>query len=78
MYIDDENNGGLIVYDYYNNKARRYYGDTMKIEDDVTFHIEGEDYTINTPIDGIALTPDVSRLYWCPMTGYTIYSVDTA
>jgi len=31
-----------------------------------------------TPLDGIALYPDTTRLYYCPLNGLSLYSLPTS
>ena len=42
------------------------------------FTINGEEFTFDTPVDGIALTPDGLHLYFCPLSGFLLYRLPTS
>ncbi|WP_439839414.1 L-dopachrome tautomerase-related protein [Aeromonas caviae] len=77
-------NGGLIVYDRQQNKARRVLNNSKftSNEPNFFFNINGEPVLPNTPMltgaDGIALSGDKKTLYWTNLTGNTLYSIPTA
>lgn len=48
----------------------------MKILTFFSFLASGS-YNITTPADGIALSVDVSTLYYCPLSGFNLYSIPT-
>jgi len=71
--------GGLYAYDLSSNTARYWTDQSTQIEpSETTFNIEDSGtYTINTPCDGIALSVDTSTLYYCALSGVTVYSIPT-
>jgi len=74
--------GALVVYDRRLSRSRRF--------EDATTHgnnrgaqliIHGANCTpflAGAPVDGIALSPRADRLYYSPLGGFHLYSVDTA
>jgi sugar lactone lactonase YvrE len=76
-YISDTSgDGAIIVYDYTSNQARRWTGPGTALEPNTVFTINGINYTnIQAPSDGIALNPDASTVYYCPLTGYHLWSL---
>ena len=40
--------------------------------------INGEEFIFDTPVDGIALTPDGSYLFYCPLSGFLLHKLPTA
>jgi hypothetical protein len=37
--------------------------------------INGESFTMNTPVDGIALDREGKFIYYCPLAGYRMYRI---
>ena len=96
--------GGLIVYNFATNTARRVLDSVVSTQPDfdLWFSINGEKVLNNNPmqtgagnyfenfhiififllklfiLDGIALTPSTETLYYCPLTGRTLYSIPTS
>ena len=79
-YISDTGAvGGIIVYDYNSNTARRWGGDpTQQADATFSFTINNATYKLGTNEDGIALTPDLQTLFYCPLNGNHQYSIPTA
>jgi sugar lactone lactonase YvrE len=79
-YISDAGGaGGIVVYDRTSNSARRFADASTAADMSVNMTINGVYYpTIATPEDGIALSPDRSRLFYCALRGQTLYSLPTA
>ncbi len=85
-YITDSGKGALVVVDLASGRARRVLdGDSStQLEKDVVVKTDGR--PLRRPdgrgpefnADGIALSPDGSRLYWQALTGRTLYSIATA
>ena len=77
---DDAGDGGLIVVDLkHPNVMRRYVGESTMADPDSqnTYDLCGSKYTFGpSPSDGIALHPNRERLYYCALTGHTLYSLD--
>ena len=72
--------GGIIVFDRANDVSHRLEHDSMKSEPDganVTINGEHYDYS-GSPTDGIALSPDKSQLYWCPLGGVHLWQMPSA
>eukprot|EP01130_Rhizamoeba_saxonica_P017477 TRINITY_DN8482_c0_g1_i1.p1 TRINITY_DN8482_c0_g1~~TRINITY_DN8482_c0_g1_i1.p1 ORF type:complete len:447 (-),score=48.59 TRINITY_DN8482_c0_g1_i1:73-1413(-) len=75
---DTYNNGGIIIYDFNKNMARRFdstffLGPSM----DNTIDINDRKYPVVSPSDGIALTYDTNTLYFCTLSRIHLYSIDT-
>lgn len=75
--------GGLIVYNMRTKEMRRVLHQHVSTQD-VTgywFEIAGKrvwpDRPMRTGADGIDLAGDRKTLYWCPLTGRHLYSIDT-
>lgn len=90
-YISDSGNrsapanaSGIIVYDFRANTARRVLDRHPTTANDVSrpLTVNGEAVFPGQPlqvgINGIALTPDASRLYWGITTGDALYSAPTS
>jgi len=83
-YITDSNEGAIIVVNLVTGTSRRLLAhhpstkseDKTIIIDGVAFqHDDGSRSTVHA--DGIALTPDNSALYWRPLTGRSLYKIET-
>lgn len=76
--------GGLIVYDIVRDRLRRVLHQHESTQDvpGYWFQIDGRkvwpDAPMRTGADGIALSADRKRLYWCALTARHLYSIDTA
>jgi len=75
--------GGIVVYDRQNQRSRRFEDVTTHAATDTAsirpLVIHGTDYTeqlTGFPTDGIALSPDLDRVYWSALGGYHLYSID--
>jgi sugar lactone lactonase YvrE len=92
VYITDSGNGwpdhevvgGIIVYNMKTKQLRRVLNQHDSTQDvpGFRFSIAGRPVFTDRPIrlgsDGIALSADRSVLYYCPITGRNLYSIDTA
>lgn len=59
-------NGGIVVYDFVNDRSRRFDHVSLRGVDNTTIIINGVPFPMATPSDGIALTPDgLWVYYWC-------------
>jgi len=80
----DPLDGGLIVYNREENKARRVLNQTHFTGDDPNFVFNvGNRPVLNgqpmrTGADGIALSGDKKTLYWTNLTGNRLFSIPTA
>jgi hypothetical protein len=64
-YISDAGTAALVVYDLAAERSRRYADRTTQNDPSVDVTIKGRERgnsSITTPVDGIALTPDGSRV----------------
>jgi len=79
-YISDaRQQGGIIVYEYDSNTSWRWDDPTMHGEPLELRFCDGKVYPISpTGQDGIALSPDTTELYYCPLAGTGLFSVPTA
>lgn len=80
-YISVTNgDGGVIFFDLQRQFARRMTN-AYTLGDSTAATIEFcEQKTLTlgvSPSDGIALSPDGTLLYWCPLIGRTLYSIET-
>jgi sugar lactone lactonase YvrE len=71
--------GGIIVYDWTTNSARRWGGDVTQQHDPTyTVTINGVEYpTVRNNADGIALSTDLQTLYYCVVDGNHLFSIPT-
>jgi len=82
--FSDPLEGGLIVANIKTKELRRILHQHYSTQDvaGYWFKIAGkpvwEDRPNRTGADGIALSADRKTLYWCPLTGRNLYSIDTA
>jgi hypothetical protein len=71
-YISEAGTGSIVVYDYANNRARRFSDASTQREPAVHWIINGVDYgtgNFTIPEDGIALTASVDYLYYNALQG---------
>jgi sugar lactone lactonase YvrE len=77
-YITDASgDGGIIAYDNNYGKFYRFEDPTLYYEPASKMIIDGIAYNFTTPVDGIALSPDRSRVFYCPLRGFHLYSIST-
>ncbi|XP_062506522.1 protein yellow-like [Corticium candelabrum] len=81
-YISDaqgsKGRGGIISYSFDDDKSRLFWGPSTEAEPDAyNIDINNLTYTFKTPSDGIALNQDGTMLYYCALSGYTLYGVST-
>jgi sugar lactone lactonase YvrE len=76
--------GGIIVYNMKAKQFRRVLDQHYSTQDlpGFKFQIAGKnvwkDAPMRTGADGIALSADRSTLFFCPLTGRNLYSIDTS
>jgi len=78
-YITDTKpTGGVVIYDFVTNQARRFDDESMHGTKGSKVTINGTTFTI-APMgtDGIALSHDRETLYFCDLSGVNVYSVPT-
>jgi len=68
-------NGGIIIYDFNGNRARRWDDPTLQANTTAEIKINGISYPFDGPSDGIALSHDTETVYYCDISGTHIYSV---
>lgn len=81
-YLTDTwGNGGIIVYDVVNNRSRAFRGPSTERNSSYDFCVNnicyGNDGVGSSPSDGIALSSDGNILYWSPVQGQGLYSINT-
>ena len=79
-YISDTGGkGAIIVFDEQNTKFYRFEDEeTMAPEKSYQFVVNGYDYgpdKFTSAVNGIALSPDAKRVFYCPFKGDHMYSV---
>ena len=82
-YITDarsnKSQGGIIAYSFDQDKSRVFWGPSTAIEKYAEhININNHSYIFNTPSDGIALNQDGTILFYCALSSYAIYSVNTS
>ena len=85
-YLTESGTGALVVTDLKTLKSRRLLashpstkavkGLIIKAEGHPMLDAKGQPAQFNA--DGIALSPDNAYLYYCPLTGHTLYRIKTA
>ncbi|GAB3289713.1 L-dopachrome tautomerase-related protein [Hymenobacter humi] len=85
-YITESGTGALVVVDLKTTKSRRLLGShpstkavkglVIKAEGHPMIDAQGKPAQFNA--DGIALSADNAYLYYCPLTGHTLYRIKTA
>lgn len=85
-YLTESGTGALVVTDLKTLKSRRLLanhpstkavkGLVVKAEGHPMIDAQGKPAQFN--VDGIALSTDNSYLYYCPLTGHTLYRIKTA
>lgn len=72
--------GAIIVYDYLQQKSRRYYGISTKNDPNYVMIINLNVYgkrIFTTPVDGIVITDDYQAILYCAVQGTTLYRLST-
>ena len=80
-YLTDSSSSGpnaLIAIDLASGKCLRRLNDQPSVKPEPGFvaTVEGRPFQAHVGADGIALSPDGHTLYYCPMSGHHLYSVD--
>lgn len=77
-YISDTwANGGIVVYDFTRNEARRFDGPSLHPDPNMNININGRDFNFPLPSDGIALSDDFQTVYYCEISRQILWSVPT-
>ena len=75
-YISDTwAQGGLIVYDYHRNEARRFDHTSLHPDPNMHVNINGRVFQFPLPSDGIALSDDFQTVYYCEISRQILWSV---
>ena len=77
-YISDTwAEGGIVVYDFNNNRARRFDDKSLQPDPGMKVSINGRTYNFPLPSDGIALSHDGETVYYCEISRQILWSVPT-
>jgi len=78
-YITDVGDTKLHVFDFQTKKSWSIQDhDSMNPEPGKTsIHINGGNFSFNTPIDGIAMTPSFDFVFFCPLGATSLYQIPT-
>jgi sugar lactone lactonase YvrE len=68
--------GAVVMYDRRKKTSRRFEHNPSTRAENRTFHVHAFENQ-GFPTDGIALTPDRKRVYWCALSGLGLYSIST-
>eukprot|EP01121_Diplochlamys_sp_Union-15-3_P011318 TRINITY_DN3265_c0_g1_i1.p1 TRINITY_DN3265_c0_g1~~TRINITY_DN3265_c0_g1_i1.p1 ORF type:complete len:400 (+),score=79.49 TRINITY_DN3265_c0_g1_i1:17-1216(+) len=74
---DTWGDGGIVVYDFNTNQARRWDDPTLKGNKSAIIVINGKSYNNDSPSDGIALSHDGSLLFYCALSRKELYGIPT-
>ena len=85
-YITESGQGALVVVDLKTLKARSVLGQHPSTKAEKGLVIKAAGHAMLDPqgqpaqfnVDGIALSVDNAYLYYCPLTGHTLYRIKTA
>lgn len=78
VYIADEKGEGLIVYHNSDDSFHRLTSDTFDYDPKFTkMTINGESFTMQDGISGMALSPLTNNLYYSPVASTSLYYVNT-
>jgi sugar lactone lactonase YvrE len=78
-YMSDTwNMGGIVVYDFNHNIARRFDHASLNGNATNVETINGKSYVIGFPSDGIALSHDSSTVFYCDLSRTGLWSVPAA
>lgn len=80
-YIADAGAGTLVVVDMANQRSVKYQDETTLNDPTYDWIFDGINYgneTLTAQVDGIALTPDMEWLYYCPCQGVQLYRAPTS
>lgn len=78
-YISDTwADGGIIVYDFARNRARRFDDASLHPDPDMRVEINGRTFNFPLPSDGIAMSHDGGTVYYCEISRQILWSVPTA
>lgn len=74
--------GGIVVYNYNARVSKMFQGPSTQNNYSYEVIVNGINYGTNSrvsgPSDGIALSSDLSTLYWCPVQGVGLWSIKTS
>ena len=77
-YISDTwDQGGIVVYNYNTNEARRFDDPSLQPDPNMHVTINGRVFNFPLPSDGIALSHDGATVYYCEISRQILFSVPT-
>jgi hypothetical protein len=75
-YISDTwAQGGIVVYDFNENRARRFDDKSLHPDPSMKVSINGRVFNFPLPSDGIALSHDGETVYYCEISRQILWSV---
>ena len=78
-YISDTwADGGIVVYDFKRNRARRFDDASLHPNKTMECDINGRTFNFPLPSDGIALSHDAATVYYCEISREILWSVPAA
>ncbi len=70
--------GGIVVYDWKQDRSRRWDHSSFQGDPDGRITVNGVTYSTQSPLDGIALSPDMKHVYYCSFSTPMLYRVPTS
>ena len=84
-FTSTQGDGLLVVYDFVGNTSWSFTGPSTERDPSYDFIVNGYNYGncdtcigASSPVDGIALSDDMSTLFYCPVGGTQLWTIDTA
>jgi sugar lactone lactonase YvrE len=67
--------GGIVVYDYFQDKSHRFDHPTFHGDKNGQVTINNVTYGVSAPTDGIALSPDKKWVYYCSLSNELLWKL---
>ncbi|KAH9499663.1 hypothetical protein Btru_074371 [Bulinus truncatus] len=77
VYITDTGNAQIIVFDLQTNQTWAFRDESMKTDADRVISIMGDNYTMDVPVDGIAIDHEYSYVYYSAVGSRRFYQIPT-
>ncbi|XP_055898673.1 major royal jelly protein 5-like [Biomphalaria glabrata] len=78
VYITDTGNAQIIVFDVQTNQTWAFRDVSMKTDADRVFMINGVNYTMDVPVDGIAIDREYNFVYYSAVGSRKFYQIPTS